>query len=227
MGRGVTGNPEVAAVKTAGLSREEILTRIEDFHGHLGPYVILGFRAGQLALRSLGVVGYFDLEARVWSGTKPPLSCFADGVQLGSGCTTGKGNLTVEAGEAGLAARVEFRTRPRGGPGSPPAPVPARPAPTEPAANAAPASTEPGIAPAFHASTSPGGARLRLTVRPEVAAQAGKWLAELGDRGSARRLLEMSDAALFEISEETGPATGPKAGSTTDPPTHLETGSEA
>jgi len=173
-------------VKITGLNREEILVRIEDFHGHLGPYVILGFRAGQLALRSLGVVGYFDLEARVWSGTKPPLSCFADGVQLGSGCTTGKGNLVVEAGEAGLAAAVEFRIRPRGGPGSPPAPAPA--------------------------STSPGGARLHLTVRPEVAAQAGKWLTELGDRGSARRLLEMSDEELFETSggisggasEETG-----------------------
>jgi len=189
-------------VKITGLNREEILVRIEDFHGHLGPYVILGFRAGQLALRSLGAVGYFDLEARVWSGTKPPLSCFADGVQLGSGCTTGKGNLVVEAGEAGLAAAVEFRIRPRGGPGSPPAP----------AATAAPASTSPGHGPAPHASTSPGGARLRLTARPEVAAQAGKWLAELGDRGSARRLLEMSDEELFETSggisggasEETG-----------------------
>ena len=177
-------------MKITGLNREEILVRIEDFHGHLGPYVILGFRAGQLALRSLGAVGYFDLEARVWSGTKPPLSCFADGVQLGSGCTTGKGNLVVEAGEAGLAAAVEFRTRPRGGPGSSPAP----------AATAAPASTSPGHGPAPHASTSLGGARLRLTVRPEVAAQAGKWLAELGDRGSARRLLEMSDEELFQTS---------------------------
>jgi hypothetical protein len=194
-------------VKITGLSREEILVRIEDFHGHLGPYVILGFRAGQLALRSLGVVGYFDLEARVWSGTKPPLSCFADGVQLGSGCTTGKGNLVVEAGEAGLAAAVEFRTRPRGGPGSPPAP----------AAAAALASASPGHGPAPHASASLGGARLRLTARPEVAVQAGKWLAELGDRGSARRLLEMSDEELFEISEETGPATGPPTREETRP----------
>jgi hypothetical protein len=191
-------------VKITGLNREEILVRIEDFHGHLGPYVILGFRAGQLALRSLGVVGYFDLEARVWSGMKPPLSCFADGVQLGSGCTTGKGNLVVEAGEAGLAAAVEFRIRSRGGPGSPPEPVPAGPASTEPAATVAPAATSPGH-PAAPAPTSPGTALLRLTVRPEVAAQAGKWFAELGDRGSARRLLEMSDEELFEISEETRP----------------------
>jgi len=214
-------------VKITGLNREEILVRIEDFHGHLGPYVILGFRAGQLALRSLGAVGYFDLEARVWSGTKPPLSCFADGVQLGSGCTTGKGNLVVEAGEAGLAAAVEFRTRPRSGPGSPPEPAAAAaPATTESAATAAPTSTSPGHASA-PASTSPGGARLRLTARPEVAVQAGKWFAELGDRGSARRLLEMSDEELFETSGGTSGGASAGTGGGISGGASEETGREA
>jgi hypothetical protein len=151
-------------MKVAGLGLEDILARIEDFHGHLGPFVILGFRAGQAALRSLPAQGYFDLEARVWCGKTPPLSCFADGVQLGSGCTTGKGNLTVAADDEGLAARVEFRTRP------------------------VPGST----------ATPPGPARLGLVVRPEVAAKAGKWLEELGDRGAAYRLLELDDRELFE-----------------------------
>ncbi len=102
---------------TGGLDREELLRRIADFHGHLGPYVLLGFRAGQLALRTLGAKGYFDLEADVFCGNHPPLSCFADGVQLGSGCTAGKGNLRFESAPSGKPeAAVTFRLRPAAGP---------------------------------------------------------------------------------------------------------------
>lgn len=96
------------------------MARIADFHGHLGPYVIMGFRAGCAARRFLGARGYFDLEAMVQSGDRPPISCFADGVQLGSGCTTGKGNLKVASGAGdgtGVQARASavFATRPADG----------------------------------------------------------------------------------------------------------------
>jgi inosine-uridine nucleoside N-ribohydrolase len=67
------------------------------FHGHLGPYVVLGYRMGQTALEQLDSDGHFDLKAEVHSILKPPFSCLIDGVQLGSGCTLGKRNIMIEA----------------------------------------------------------------------------------------------------------------------------------
>ncbi len=83
-------------------------TRVVEFHGHLGPYVVLGYRLGLLARERLKSPGYFDLKAVVESPLAPPPSCFIDGVQLGSGCTVGKRNLEVKAGPIG---RVLFTTR--------------------------------------------------------------------------------------------------------------------
>ncbi len=71
------------------------LEEIKKFHGHIGPYVVLGYRMGQLANERLGD-DPFGKSARVLTGTKPPISCLVDGVQLSSGCTLGKGNIEVE-----------------------------------------------------------------------------------------------------------------------------------
>jgi formylmethanofuran dehydrogenase subunit E len=73
--------------------------RLYEFHGHVGPYVVLGFRAGMLAREILESPGYFDLTAAATCPLHTPMSCFLDGLQLGSGCTVGKRNLTVSAGE--------------------------------------------------------------------------------------------------------------------------------
>ena len=70
---------------------------LRSFHGHLGPYVVLGYRMGQLALKELHSDGHFGLSAQVYSILAPPQSCLIDGVQLGSGCTLGKRNIQVEA----------------------------------------------------------------------------------------------------------------------------------
>jgi len=68
---------------------------LKSFHGHLGPYVVLGYRMGRIALEISGSDGYFDISAEVHSPVNPPKSCLIDGVQLGSGCTLGKRNITV------------------------------------------------------------------------------------------------------------------------------------
>lgn len=65
------------------------------FHGHPGPFLALGIRMGLLALRLLGSKGYQGITAEVETGTKPPLSCLVDGVQVSTGCTAGKGNLVI------------------------------------------------------------------------------------------------------------------------------------
>ena len=79
---------------------------LKTFHGHLGPYVVIGYRMGRLALEDLDSEGHFGLSAQVHSPVKTPRSCLIDGIQLGSGCTLGKGNIKVE--EAPEPAWVVF-----------------------------------------------------------------------------------------------------------------------
>ena len=83
-------------------------TRLYEFHGHLGPYVVLGFRAARLACKLLHSPGYFDMSCEVTSPLSPPHSCFIDGIQVGSGCTLGKNNLKVKEGES---ISCVFRTK--------------------------------------------------------------------------------------------------------------------
>ena len=72
------------------------VSRMKEFHGHLGPYVVLGYRMGMIALERTGSAGHFEIYAEVHSILRPPRSCLIDGVQLGSGCTLGKRNITIE-----------------------------------------------------------------------------------------------------------------------------------
>lgn len=65
-----------------------------EFHGHLGPYLVLGIMAGELALRELKCKKYFGLEVKVWGVTHKPKSCLIDGLQLSTGATFGKGNIS-------------------------------------------------------------------------------------------------------------------------------------
>jgi len=63
------------------------------FHGHLGPYLVLGFLAGSLGLKKTGCNKYFGLEVKVYGANKKPESCLIDGLQLSTGATYGKGNI--------------------------------------------------------------------------------------------------------------------------------------
>ena len=71
-----------------------------EFHGHLGPYLILGIRAGEFALKKLGCRKYFGLDVKVWGANKKPKSCLIDGLQLSTGATYGKGNINKFNGSA-------------------------------------------------------------------------------------------------------------------------------
>jgi formylmethanofuran dehydrogenase subunit E len=88
--------------------RTPMRVRIVELHGHYGPYVVLGYRAGLLARRLLKSPGYFDLKCVVESPLAPPPSCLVDGVQLGAGCTLGKRNIELRGGKIG---RVAFTTK--------------------------------------------------------------------------------------------------------------------
>ena len=73
----------------------EELQALQRFHGHLGIYVTLGLRMGAIGRRTFG--GYKGLRATVRTVPRPPMMCVVDGVQFGSACTMGKGNIEVEA----------------------------------------------------------------------------------------------------------------------------------
>jgi len=75
------------------------------FHGHLGPYLILGIRAGEWALKRLRCKKYFGINVKVWGAHKKPKSCLVDGLQLSTGATFGKGNI---AKCNGSKIRMEF-----------------------------------------------------------------------------------------------------------------------
>lgn len=74
---------------------ESILEFGVKFHGHLGPYLVLGLRMGMTAVRTLKPKDLHELSATVWTKKTPPESCLVDGIQVSSGCTLGKGNINV------------------------------------------------------------------------------------------------------------------------------------
>ncbi len=83
---------------------KDLLEGAVKFHGHLGPFLILGLRAGLSGIDYLGK-DYFELSAKVETTLHPPHSCFIDGIQFSSGCTAGKFNLEVKASNV---VSVEF-----------------------------------------------------------------------------------------------------------------------
>ena len=82
---------------------EELLERASEFHGHGGPFMVVGLRMGLEALRRLGASGWFDVRCRVELNWRPPDSCVIDGIQVSTGCTMGKRNIEVSDAE-GIAA---------------------------------------------------------------------------------------------------------------------------
>jgi len=86
----------------------EDLEALRRFHGHLGVYVTLGLRMGNIGRRRFG--HYKGLRAVVRTPPEPPMLCVVDGIQFSSGCTMGKGNIAVEpAREPEVAFEKEGR----------------------------------------------------------------------------------------------------------------------
>jgi formylmethanofuran dehydrogenase subunit E len=77
------------------------------FHGHLGPYLVLGLRMGTVAVRKLKPKRLHEVSAIVWTKTSPPQSCVLDGIQVSTGCTLGKGNIRAKDARH---TKARFRT---------------------------------------------------------------------------------------------------------------------
>jgi formylmethanofuran dehydrogenase subunit E len=83
---------------------KSLLKSATTFHGHLGPYLVLGLRMGLLAKETLKPHGLHDLSVTVWTKRSPPESCVLDGIQISSGCTLGRSSLRV-VGASQIRAR--------------------------------------------------------------------------------------------------------------------------
>ena len=73
-----------------------LLSKAIEFHGHGGPFMVVGLRMGLMALEKLDANGWFDLSCRARLHWGPPDSCVLDGIQISTGCTMGKHNIEVE-----------------------------------------------------------------------------------------------------------------------------------
>ena len=88
------------------MKRRFSLKQAIDFHGHLGPYLVLGLLMGGYALKKIKAKPHFGLEVKVWGAKDKPKSCLIDGLQLSTGCTYGKGNIHKYNGKV---IKVNFR----------------------------------------------------------------------------------------------------------------------
>lgn len=88
----------------------EFLKAGQQLHGHKCPAMPLGLRAGAAAMNALAVARAKDKEllAVVELGDDHCAHCFADGVQMITGCTFGKGNIR-KAGYGKFAVTVTDR----------------------------------------------------------------------------------------------------------------------
>jgi len=101
-----------------GLDIDELIKRGIAFHGHLGPFLVIGIKMGIIALKELNSSGYSDMSVVVETGTTPPVSCLIDGIQVSTGCTLGKGNVKVMANKkpkavftrGGKSLEIELKT---------------------------------------------------------------------------------------------------------------------
>jgi len=72
-----------------------LLEKAVEFHGHLGPFLVLGVRMGVIARSLLKVQSQDNLNVVMSIRRNPPVSCTVDGVQVASGCTLGKGTIRL------------------------------------------------------------------------------------------------------------------------------------
>lgn len=65
------------------------------FHGHLGPFLVLGYRAGSYAMKKLNPSNYKEIRCTVYTPLRTPYTCFIDGIQSSTFCTLGKMNIDL------------------------------------------------------------------------------------------------------------------------------------
>ncbi len=69
---------------------------IQRYHGHVGPWNVLGWRIGQAALREMkSEWGKHELEVVCYVPPQTPFTCLADGLSVGTGNSMGRLDLRL------------------------------------------------------------------------------------------------------------------------------------
>ena len=77
-----------------GKEEWEIIVLTNEFHTHLGIYSTIGAKMG-LRAREYFNVGLDELLVVSYAGTRPPISCLNDGLQVSTGATLGHGTIVT------------------------------------------------------------------------------------------------------------------------------------
>ncbi len=88
-----------------------LMEKAANFHGHLGPYLVIGVRIGQIAKRILNTnprkISTLQATAKVPLLT--PFSCVLDGIQVTTHCTIGNQKLRIEKSQEGITVYFELQ----------------------------------------------------------------------------------------------------------------------
>jgi formylmethanofuran dehydrogenase subunit E len=88
-----------------------LLKRAVEFHGHLGPFLVLGLRMGLAGLRELNAKrGEKKLRVTVKLNYSIPVSCAVDGLQIATKCTVGNKKLRI-LNNSEIQAKFELEGR--------------------------------------------------------------------------------------------------------------------
>jgi len=74
---------------------KELIRKAKEFHGHLCPFLVLGLRASEIAMKKLALekLGVVETVREDVIAIVEVNNCFADGVQIATGCTFGNNSL--------------------------------------------------------------------------------------------------------------------------------------
>ena len=86
-----------------------IIKKATDFHGHLGPFLVMGVRIGLIGVRELEAKGNEEkLRVTAMLRNAVPFSCVIDGIQVTTKCTIGNKKLRLR-NSSRIAARFELQ----------------------------------------------------------------------------------------------------------------------
>ena len=80
-------------------------------HGHLGPFLVIGVRMGDIAEKHLDLdsKNTCKLQASIRTPLLTPFSCVIDGIQASTGCTVGNQKLRIEKSTKKISAAFRLR----------------------------------------------------------------------------------------------------------------------
>lgn len=84
---------------------KKLIVKAADFHGHLGPFLVIGIRIGNAAKNTLPRIRQKEkLQITAKTPLSTPFSCVIDGIQVTTKCTVGNQKLKIENSRKQIAA---------------------------------------------------------------------------------------------------------------------------